>query len=62
MDRQTYTIKQFCTAFNMSRTKLYHLWKTGQGPAKKHCGGVVLITNTAAQEWLETLPNERAAA
>ncbi|WP_169546508.1 helix-turn-helix domain-containing protein [Sneathiella aquimaris] len=59
---RTYTINQFCEAFNTSRRSLYNLWERGEGPARKYRGKTVLITNEAAEKWLSGLPDKREVA
>ncbi len=51
MDKPAFTIKQFCYAFNISRSFLYKLWSRGEGPRFFKIGGSVRISYEAAEEW-----------
>ena len=49
---QTYTVPQFLTAYNLSRSTLYRLWMDHQGPAFMRVGRRVLIPVSAAEAWV----------
>jgi len=46
-----YTPQEFCDAHRISRSRLYELWQTGQGPKYIQKGVHKLITVEAAAEW-----------
>lgn len=51
MDKPAFTIKQFCYAFNISRSFLYKLWSRDEGPRYFKVGGSVRISHEAAEAW-----------
>jgi hypothetical protein len=47
----TYTIRQFCETYQISKPTLYALWRASEGP-RYFCVGVKrLITVKAASDW-----------
>lgn len=52
MTLRTYSIKQFCQAFSVSRSTLYRLWEHRQGPAFMRVGRRVLIPVDKAEAWI----------
>jgi hypothetical protein len=52
LEKQAYTIKEFCTAFSISRTMLHYLWGAGKGPPRANFGCRVLIPAQSARDWL----------
>jgi hypothetical protein len=46
-----FSISQFCSLHNISRSKLYQLWAVGRGPRVKQIGRKKIITTEAAAEW-----------
>jgi hypothetical protein len=51
---RTYTISQFVSAFNVSRSALYRLWNEKKGPAFMRVGRRVLIPVDAAEAWSQS--------
>ncbi len=51
--------KAFCARYGIGETKFYAELKAGKLKAKKS-GGVLLITEDAAEEWLRSLPAYQA--
>lgn len=51
MDRQAYTIPEFCDAFGISRATFYELEKAGKGPRTMMIGTAVRIRVKSAEEW-----------
>jgi excisionase family DNA binding protein len=51
MERDTYTVTQFCDAHHIGRTHLYELLKQGRGPRIMKPGRRTLISREAAAEW-----------
>lgn len=47
----SYSISAFCAVEEMSRDKLYRLWRQGIGPAFYMCGNVRRISHRARLEW-----------
>ena len=52
---EVYDVREFTAMFGVSRSKLYRLWQAGDGPQAKRCGGKILISRQAAQEWFDGL-------
>ena len=48
-----FTISQFCKRNNVSRARLYTLWRQGRGPRvmRTHPSGKVTITVSAEADW-----------
>ncbi|HBO85217.1 MAG TPA: hypothetical protein DD641_09710 [Deltaproteobacteria bacterium] len=57
MNKETFTISQFCEAHNMSRAFFYILKKKGQAPKVVELGGKRLITREEAAIWRAGLDN-----
>jgi hypothetical protein len=53
-----YTVNEFCTAYRISRSKLYQLWDEDIGPRFLKVGAKIIITVDAARDW----QREREAA
>jgi predicted DNA-binding transcriptional regulator AlpA len=51
LDRDTYTVDQFCASHHIGRTHLYELLKRGQAPRLMKVGRRTLISREAAAEW-----------
>jgi hypothetical protein len=51
MQKNSYTIPEFCFYESISRALLYKLWRLGKGPRKYKIGRRTLITAEAAREW-----------
>ena len=51
MDVLAFTIRQFCESHNIGRSRLFELWKEGEGPAVMVVGRKRLISVEAAAEW-----------
>jgi hypothetical protein len=54
-----YSIEAFCRAHSISRSKLYEMLRSGEGPRFMKCGTRTLISVEAARDW--RLARERAA-
>lgn len=52
MEKQAYTVKEFCAAFGIGKTVLYELWQEGNGPKKFKVKKRILISRSAAKQWL----------
>jgi hypothetical protein len=50
-ERAAYTVSEFCAAHRISRSKLYELWASGNGPRFISVGNKRIITLEAAAEW-----------
>jgi hypothetical protein len=48
---QSYSVRSFCEAENISRAFLYKLWSKGQGPRFYQLGNVRRISHAARIEW-----------
>jgi len=57
-----FSVKDFCKEFNISRSKLYALWREGKGPAYLNVGKRRLISAVAADAWRAKLEGEAAQA
>jgi hypothetical protein len=51
IERAAYTIAEFCAAHRISRSKLYELWASGNGPRFISVGNKRIITLEAAAGW-----------
>ena len=58
--RAAYTISEFCSAYRISRSKLYQLWALGIGPRVMRIGAKVLISIEAASDWRQQREAEDA--
>lgn len=55
VERQSFTVTEFCARHNMSLPTWRKLQVTGRGPKVIHLGGrLTRITATAEAEWLKT--------
>jgi excisionase family DNA binding protein len=54
-----HTIKSACETYNIGRTSLYELLKTGTLRARKF-GTKTLIDDASLREWFESLPPSRS--
>jgi predicted DNA-binding transcriptional regulator AlpA len=50
--KQALSVKEFCSIYCISVAKLYQLFAKGEGPRVTKLGRKILITRTAAEEWL----------
>lgn len=50
-----FTVATFCSAHQISRTHLYTLDKSGNGPRRMKVGRRVLISAEAARDWREQM-------
>jgi hypothetical protein len=51
VDRDAYSVNEFCTQNGISRAYLYLLWRRGQGPRSMQVGGRRLISKEAGRDW-----------
>jgi hypothetical protein len=51
IQRQAYSIAEFCAAFGIARSTLYRLLQVGEGPTVYHVGRRTLISVQAADDW-----------
>lgn len=57
-ERVSFTIKEFCRAYGVSRSLLYKEMAAGRLSARK-AGRRTLILKEVADDWLHTLPKAR---
>jgi hypothetical protein len=55
IERAAYTVNEFCGAREVSRAKLYELWRDGKRPDVLRVGSRVLSSNEAANRWRSTI-------
>lgn len=60
MERQAYTVDEFCQAHRICRASFYNLLKSGRGPKTMKVGGRTLVTIEAATEWRAKMEAETA--
>jgi predicted DNA-binding transcriptional regulator AlpA len=60
MEREAYTIDEFCRSHGFSRAHYFNMQKDGQGPRVMRLGSRVLISREAAADW--RVSREAAAA
>ena len=51
MDRQAFTIDEFCMSHGFSRAHYFNLQKEGLGPRTMHVGARRLISQESASMW-----------
>jgi predicted DNA-binding transcriptional regulator AlpA len=51
MEREAFTIPQFCDAHGFSRAHFFNIQSRGEGPRVMHVGSRVLISKEAAADW-----------
>ncbi len=51
MDREAYTIEEFCRAHGISRAHYFNIQKQGDGPRVMRVGTRVLVSKEAAADW-----------
>ncbi len=51
MEREAFTIDEFCRAHGFSRAHYFNLQKLGMGPRVMRVGSRVLVSREAAAEW-----------
>jgi predicted DNA-binding transcriptional regulator AlpA len=51
MDREAYSIEEFCLAHGFSRATFYNLLADGKGPAVMRVGKRRFVSREAAAEW-----------
>jgi hypothetical protein len=61
VEAAVYDIARFCDSHNVSRTKLYKLWREGRGPKFFKLGKSLRITAEAAAEWRAAMQAETDA-
>ena len=54
---EAFSIATFCKSYGISRALFYNLQKDGKAPRTFHIGRRVLISKSAAQEWLGLMEN-----
>ena len=54
MEKQAYSVKEFCAAFSISPAHLYKLYKQNAGPVMVKVGRKTLIPRVEALEWMAT--------
>ena len=58
LPRQAYTVPEFRQAYRISQTKLYDLWKKGEGPDSYLVGSRRMISVAAAERWQRKLEEQ----
>jgi hypothetical protein len=51
MEKQAYSVQEFCDAFSISRATFYNLAGSGNGPRTMKVGGRTLVSCKAADDW-----------
>jgi predicted DNA-binding transcriptional regulator AlpA len=51
MDKQAYSIDEFCFAHGFCRASFYNMLKRGEGPRVMKVGGRTLVSQEAAMDW-----------
>lgn len=55
MDKQAFTIAEFCESFKISRGRLHELDRAGLGPKTYRIASRPYISLSAAQEWQQRM-------
>jgi predicted DNA-binding transcriptional regulator AlpA len=50
-EKLAFSVSEFCLSHGLSRSLLYSLWRTGEGPEVMRLGGRVAISREAAARW-----------
>ena len=61
MDKQAFSVLDFCESHSISRAGFYLMLKRGDGPRLMRVGRRVLISAEAAQEWRKLVESKQAA-
>ena len=59
MIKKAYTINEFCKTYDISRSTFYKLQAIGKAPQIFSLGRRILISASAAEEWLIKMENEK---
>lgn len=51
IEKQAFSIPEFCAAYSVGRAKLYRMMKAGEGPRIMKVGRKTIISKEAADEW-----------
>ena len=51
-----FSLRGFCNAYEISRSKVYYLWERGSGPKCRQVGGTLTIAHEDARTWFNQLP------
>ena len=51
-----FSLRGFCDAYEISRSKVYDLWQQGRGPKCRKVGGVIKIEHEDARQWFNHFP------
>ena len=57
-ETQAYSVAEFCSTHQISRTHFYHLVKEGRAPKIMKVGRRVLISKEAAAEWRKRMEED----
>jgi len=60
MDKQCFTVNEFCESHRISRARFYEMLREGVGPKVMKCGSRTLVSVEAAADWRRRM--ESAAA
>lgn len=60
MERNAYSVREFCQLYGISRGQLYKLWKAGAGPISFLIGNKRMISVEAVANWQARLELENA--
>jgi predicted DNA-binding transcriptional regulator AlpA len=60
MEKQAYSVKEFCAAFSISPAHLYKLNKQNAGPVMLKVGRKTLIPRMEALQWMASRSSVRA--
>ena len=62
MDKDAYTIPEFCARHSISRATFYNLKKVGKAPRTMELGSAQRITKEAAADWRRELETQAVKA
>ena len=51
VEREAYTVREFCTAYRISEDMFWKMRRAGWAPALMKVGTKVLISTAAAEQW-----------
>jgi len=62
MDKDAFSIFEFCLRHGISRSAFYNAIKAGQGPRLMKVGARVMISREAAEQWRREREQDTATA
>lgn len=55
MQKENYTVPEFCETYNISHSTLYRMWRDNEGPPKVKVRGRTFVPFDGAKKWWDGL-------